>query len=85
MTASMKLKRRVITERYAALIDALYADEATAQRQHKERTNPGPVLCSPGRACPHKCKPRKNGAPQRPTASKAPKRNDRVDVEPPGI
>ena len=30
MTASMKLKRRVITERYAALIDALYADEATA-------------------------------------------------------
>jgi len=30
LTPSMKLKRRVITERYAALIDALYADEATA-------------------------------------------------------
>jgi long-chain acyl-CoA synthetase len=30
MTASMKLKRRTVTERYAALIDALYADEATA-------------------------------------------------------
>jgi long-chain acyl-CoA synthetase len=30
LTPSMKLKRRVITSRYAALIDALYADEATA-------------------------------------------------------
>jgi long-chain acyl-CoA synthetase len=30
LTPSMKLKRRVITERYAAVIDALYADEATA-------------------------------------------------------
>jgi long-chain acyl-CoA synthetase len=31
LTPSMKLKRRVITERYAALIDALYEDEATAR------------------------------------------------------
>lgn len=31
LTPSMKLKRRVITERYAAAIDALYADEATAK------------------------------------------------------
>jgi len=31
LTPSMKLKRRVITERYADLIDALYADEATAR------------------------------------------------------
>jgi long-chain acyl-CoA synthetase len=31
LTPSMKLKRRVITERYAALIDELYADEATAR------------------------------------------------------
>ena len=31
LTPSMKLKRRVITERYAAVIDALYADEATAR------------------------------------------------------
>jgi long-chain acyl-CoA synthetase len=31
LTPSMKLKRRVITERYAAQIDALYADEATAR------------------------------------------------------
>jgi long-chain acyl-CoA synthetase len=30
LTASMKLKRRAITSRYAAQIDALYADEATA-------------------------------------------------------
>ena len=30
LTPSMKLKRRVITARYAALIDAIYADEATA-------------------------------------------------------
>jgi long-chain acyl-CoA synthetase len=30
LTPSMKLKRRVITERYADLVDALYADEATA-------------------------------------------------------
>jgi long-chain acyl-CoA synthetase len=30
LTPSMKLKRRVITARYAALIDALYEDEATA-------------------------------------------------------
>ncbi len=30
LTPSMKLKRRVITERYAVLIDALYADEATS-------------------------------------------------------
>ena len=31
LTPSMKLKRRVITERYAAVIDELYADEATAR------------------------------------------------------
>jgi long-chain acyl-CoA synthetase len=31
LTPSMKLKRRVITERYAELISALYADEATAR------------------------------------------------------
>jgi long-chain acyl-CoA synthetase len=31
LTPSMKLKRRVITGRYAAVIDALYADEATAR------------------------------------------------------
>ena len=31
LTPSMKLKRRVITEKYAALIDALYADEATSR------------------------------------------------------
>jgi long-chain acyl-CoA synthetase len=30
LTPSMKLKRRVITKRYAAVIDALYADEATS-------------------------------------------------------
>jgi long-chain acyl-CoA synthetase len=30
LTPSLKLKRRVITTRYAALIDALYEDEATA-------------------------------------------------------
>jgi long-chain acyl-CoA synthetase len=30
LTPSMKLKRRVITTRYAALIDALYEDEASA-------------------------------------------------------
>ena len=31
LTPSMKLKRRVITERYADLIGALYADEATSR------------------------------------------------------
>ena len=31
LTPSMKLKRRVITSRYAALINALYADEATSR------------------------------------------------------
>ena len=31
LTPSMKLKRRVITARYAAEVDALYADEATAR------------------------------------------------------
>jgi long-chain acyl-CoA synthetase len=31
LTPSMKLKRRVVTERYAAQIDGLYADEATAR------------------------------------------------------
>jgi long-chain acyl-CoA synthetase len=31
LTPSMKLKRRAITARYAALIDALYADEASAR------------------------------------------------------
>ena len=33
LTPSMKLKRRVITARYAAVIAALYADEATARRR----------------------------------------------------
>ncbi len=31
LTPSMKLKRRVISERYAAVIDELYADEATSR------------------------------------------------------
>jgi long-chain acyl-CoA synthetase len=31
LTPSMKLKRRVLTERYSAVIDELYADEATAR------------------------------------------------------
>jgi long-chain acyl-CoA synthetase len=31
LTPSMKLKRRVITGRYSAEVDALYADEATAR------------------------------------------------------
>ena len=31
LTPSMKLKRRVITQQYAAVIDELYADEATAR------------------------------------------------------
>jgi long-chain acyl-CoA synthetase len=31
LTPSMKLKRRVITEKYAALIDELYEDEATSR------------------------------------------------------
>lgn len=31
LTPSMKLKRRVITERYSAVVDELYADEATAR------------------------------------------------------
>ena len=33
LTPSMKLKRRVITERYAAAIDELFADEATARAE----------------------------------------------------
>lgn len=33
LTPSMKLKRRVINQRYAAVIDALYADEATARAE----------------------------------------------------
>ncbi len=33
LTPSMKLKRRVITERYAAVVAALYADEATARSE----------------------------------------------------
>jgi long-chain acyl-CoA synthetase len=33
LTPSMKLKRRIITERYAALIADLYADEATARAE----------------------------------------------------
>jgi len=31
LTPSMKLKRRVITEKYASLIGALYEDEATSR------------------------------------------------------
>ena len=31
LTPSMKLKRRVITARYAAVISELYADEATSR------------------------------------------------------
>jgi long-chain acyl-CoA synthetase len=33
LTPSMKLKRRVLTERYGAVIDQLYADEATARSE----------------------------------------------------
>jgi long-chain acyl-CoA synthetase len=33
LTPSMKLKRRVITERYSAVVDAFYADEATARAE----------------------------------------------------
>lgn len=33
LTPSMKLKRRVINERYAGVVDALYADEATARAE----------------------------------------------------
>jgi long-chain acyl-CoA synthetase len=33
LTPSMKLKRRVITARYAAVIDSLYADEATSRAE----------------------------------------------------
>ena len=33
LTPSMKLKRRVINQRYAAVVDALYADEATARAE----------------------------------------------------
>jgi long-chain acyl-CoA synthetase len=33
LTPSMKLKRRAITSRYAAVIAALYEDEATARRE----------------------------------------------------
>lgn len=33
LTPSMKLKRRVITERYAALLASIYADEATARAE----------------------------------------------------
>jgi long-chain acyl-CoA synthetase len=33
LTPSMKLKRRVITQRYAAVVDAIYADEATARAE----------------------------------------------------
>jgi long-chain acyl-CoA synthetase len=33
LTPSMKLKRRVLTAKYAAVVDALYADEATARAE----------------------------------------------------
>jgi len=33
LTPSMKLKRRVISQRYAAVVDAIYADEATARAE----------------------------------------------------
>jgi long-chain acyl-CoA synthetase len=33
LTPSMKLKRRVISAKYAAVIDELYADEATARAE----------------------------------------------------
>ena len=33
LTPSMKLKRRVITERYAAAVGELYADEASARAE----------------------------------------------------
>ncbi len=33
LTPSMKLKRRVITGKYASVVDALYADEATARAE----------------------------------------------------
>jgi len=33
LTPSMKLKRRVITDRYAAVVGEIYADEATSRGQ----------------------------------------------------
>jgi long-chain acyl-CoA synthetase len=33
LTPSMKLKRRVLTQKYAAVVAALYADEATARAE----------------------------------------------------
>jgi long-chain acyl-CoA synthetase len=33
LTPSMKLKRRVLTQKYAAEVGALYADEATARAE----------------------------------------------------
>ncbi len=33
LTPSMKLKRRVLTQKYAAEVAALYADEATARAE----------------------------------------------------
>jgi long-chain acyl-CoA synthetase len=33
LTPSMKLKRRVISEKYAALIEAIYEDEATSRSE----------------------------------------------------
>jgi long-chain acyl-CoA synthetase len=33
LTPSMKLKRRAVTEKYAAEVDALYEDEATSRRE----------------------------------------------------
>ena len=40
LTPSMKLKRRVITERYAAVVAAFYADEATARAEYKAASRP---------------------------------------------
>ena len=78
LTPSMKLKRRVINDRYAAVVAELYADEATsrgaigAPRRRSKSTRLFHIAFRPAEERRAPCADRQNGA----------KQNYRVDAFP---
>jgi hypothetical protein len=75
LTPSMKLKRRAITARYAAVIDELYADEATARGNRRGQP------CRAADAWSTALNAAKEGRAPCADAEQAAEDDDRVDAE----